>query len=439
MSVELVTILMFVVLLVVLATGLPVGISLGAIAIIFAFLLWGPAAIGTISTSMFAFFNNFIMVCIPLFVFMANMLERSGIADALYSMMHKWFGPVRGGLAMGTVVICTIFAAMSGVSATGTVTMGLIALPAMLKRGYNKAIAIGCILAGGALGVLIPPSIAFVVYCLFANTSVGALFLGGILPGLLLSAMFIVFIAVRCAFNPGLGPALPLSERANWGEKFKSLRAIVLPLLLVVGVLGSIFSGMATPTEAAAVGAFGSIICTLIYRRFNVTDLTYAATGTLRTTAMIMWIVGAAAAFSAIYTGLGAAELIRSTMSNIGAINRWIVMIAMQLSLFILGCFLDPGGIMMITLPIYVPIVKALGFDLVWFGVLFVMNMEMGYLTPPFGWNLFILRGVAPKDVSIQDIYRSIMPFIGLQALGLAIVMAFPQIAMLLPNLIINK
>ena len=439
MSVELITILMFVMLLVFLATGLPVVFCLGAIAIIFAFFLWGPAAIGNIATSAFAFFNNFIMVCIPLFIFMANMLERSGIADDLYSMMHKWFGPVNGGLAMGTVVICTIFAAMSGVSATGTVTMGLIALPSMLKRGYNKTIAIGCILAGGALGVLIPPSVAFVVYCLFANTSVGALFLGGIFPGLLLSSFFIIFIAVRCGLKPSLGPALPPEERAGWGEKLKSLRAITLPALLVIGVLGSIFSGIATPTEAAAVGAFGSIICTLIYRRFNRKDLIHVTTTTLRTTAMIMWIVGTAAAFSAIYTGLGATELVRSTMATIGATNRWAVMIAMQISLFILGCFLDPGGIMMITLPIYVPIVSALGFDLVWFGVLFVMNMEMGYLTPPFGWNLFIMRGIAPKDVTIGDIYRSIIPFIGLQALGLIIVMAFPSIAMFLPQLIIKR
>lgn len=437
MSVELVTIGMFLALIVLLATGLPIVFCLGVIAFSFAFSLWGPHTISVLANSMFNYMNNFILVCIPLFIFMANMLERSGLADDLYSMMHKWAGPLRGGLAMGTVAICTVFAAMSGVSATGTVTMGMIALPAMLKRGYNKTIAVGCIMAGGALGVLIPPSVPFVVYCLFANTSVGALFLGGILPGLLLSALFIIFIAIRCGLNPDLGPPLPRAERPSWPEKLVSLRAVILPILLVVGVLGSIFSGIATPTEAAAVGAFGSIVCAAVYRRLSWRSFKDAAIGTGLTTAMVQWIIGAAAAFSSIYTALGATELIRSTMASM-EVNRWIIMIAMQLSLFILGCFLDPNGIMMITLPIYIPIVIGLDFDLVWFGVLFVMNMEMGYLTPPFGWNLFYMKGVAPKEVSMLDIYRSIIPFVGLQALGLIIVMAFPEIAMYLPKLIIK-
>lgn len=437
MSVELVTILMFVALLVFLTTGLPIVFCLGATALIFTFFLWGPHTLSVLANSMFNYMNNFILVCIPLFIFMANMLERSGLADDLYSMMHKWAGPLRGGLAIGTVGICTVFAAMSGVSATGTLTMGLIALPAMLKRGYNKTIAVGCIMAGGALGVLIPPSVPMVVYCLFANTSVGALFLGGIFPGLLLATLFIIFIAIRCTFNSKLGPPLPPEERASWSDKIISLRAVVLPILLVVGVLGSIFSGIATPTEAAAVGAFGSIVCAAVYRRLTWNSFKEAAINCALTTAMVQFIIGAAAAFSSIYTALGATELIRSTMANM-EVNRWVIMIAMQLSLFVLGCFLDPNGIMMITLPIYIPIVQGLGFDLVWFGVLFVMNMEMGYLTPPFGWNLFYMKGVAPKEVTMIDIYRSVIPFVGLQALGLAIVMVIPEIAMYMPKLLLR-
>lgn len=438
MSVELITVLMFVSLVILLITGIPVAFALGATAVIFALLLWGPNSLQVMSASMYTYMNNFILVCVPLFIFMANVLERSGLADDLYSSMHKWFGPVRGGLAVGTVIICTVFAAMSGVSATGTVTMGLIALPSMLKRGYDQSISMGSIMAGGALGVLIPPSVAFIVYCLFANQSVGSMFLGGIFPGLLLSSLFIIYIVIRCGLRPSLGPPLPLEDRAGWLDKFKSLKAIILPVLLVVAVLGSIFSGMATPTEAAAVGAFGSIICAVIYRRLNLKDLGEASLGTLKTTCMVLWVMGAAVAFSAIYTGLGATDLIRNTMSNV-AINKWIIMIGMQMSLFILGCFLDPGGIMMITLPIYVPIVDGLGFNLVWFGVLFVMNMEMGYLTPPFGFNLFFMRGVAPKHITMSDIYRSVWPFVGLQALGLILVMIFPQISLYLPDLLMKK
>jgi tripartite ATP-independent transporter DctM subunit len=434
MSVETVTILMFIVLLVFLTTGMPIVFCLGTCAIIFTFFLWGPASLGVIANSMFSFMNNFILVCIPLFIFMAHMLERSGIADDLYSMMHKWFGPVRGGLAMGTVAICTVFAAMSGVSATGTLTMGLIALPSMLKRGYDKYMATGCIAAGGALGVLIPPSVPMVVYCLFANTSVGSMFLGGVFPGILLACLFVLYIAIRCGINPKLGPPLPKEERANWASKMVSLRAVILPILLVLGVLGSIFTGIATPTEAAGVGAFGSVVCAAIYKRLTWKGFKEAAVSGGQTTAMVLWIIGGAAAFSAIYTGLGATELIRNTMANM-EVNRWVIMIAMQLSLFVLGCFLDPNGIMMITLPIYLPIVSALGFDLTWFGILFVMNMEMGYLTPPFGWNLFYLKGVAPPEISIQDIYRAIIPFVGIQALGLIMVMVVPDIAMYLPNM----
>ncbi len=435
MSPELVTILMFASLFAVLLTGLPIAFSLGFVAIIFAFYLWGPESLLLIASSMSNYLKNFLLVAIPLFIFMANMLERAGIADDLYSTMHKWFGPVRGGLAIGTVVICTIFAAMSGISSTGTITMGLIALPAMLKRGYDKSIAIGCILAGGALGILIPPSISFIIYVLFANVSVGALFMAGILPGILLSTLFIAYIAIRCYLQPSLGPSLAYTERAGWGIKIKSLRAILLPLLLVIAVLGAIFTGIATPTEAAAVGAFGSIICAIIYGRFNREHLKYVSISTLRTTSMLIWIMGGAYAFSSIYTGLGATEVVNKFMRSL-QLSPLLIILAMQVSLFFLGMFLDPMAIMMITLPIYLPIVSSMGYSLVWFGVLFTINMEMGFLTPPFGFTLFIMRGIAPKGVTVYDIYKSIWPFVALQGLGLIIVMIFPQIALYLPSLL---
>jgi tripartite ATP-independent transporter DctM subunit len=326
---------------------------------------------------------------------------------------------------------------MSGVSAAGTLTMGLIALPAMLERGYDKHMATGCIAAGGALGVLIPPSIPFIVYGLMAGASIGRLFLGGVFPGLMLAGLFVLYIGIRCGFKPQLGPPLPKAERPDWPAKLRSLKAVVLPIILVMLVLGSIFTGIATPTEAAAVGALGSIICAVIYRKLSWRKMKDVSYQTVSVTAMVLWIIGAAAAFSSIYSGLGAMDFIRDLMRGLN-VNPWVILIFIQLTLFVFGMFLDPNGIMLITLPIYIPVITALGFDVTWFGILFVMNMEMGYITPPFGWNLFYLKGVAPKSISMSDIYNSVWPFVGLQALALAIVMAFPAIAMYLPDLLLS-
>jgi len=437
LSVELTTALMFLCLLVLLATGLPLVFCLGCGAAVFAFTLWGPTSLMVISSSVFNYMNNFLLVCIPLFIFMAQLLERSGIADALYNMMHHWFGPVRGGLAMGTVVICTIFAAMSGVSAAGTLTMGLVALPAMLERGYDKHIATGCILAGGALGILIPPSIAMIIYCVVAQVSVGRMFIGGMRPGLITSGLFITYRGIRCVLQPKLGPSLPSVERGNWGVKLNSLRAVILPVLIIIAVLGTIFTGTATPTEASAIGAFACMICAGICRKLNWHNLKNAAVETLKPTAMVMWIIAAASAFASIYNGLGATELIRKTIADVN-VEPILIIIAMQISVFILGMILDPSGITLITLPIYIPIVTALGYDLVWFGILFVMNLEMAYITPPFGWNLFYLKGISPPGISIKDIYSSVFPFVALQATGLIIVLTFPKVALFLPNLMIK-
>lgn len=382
MSVELVTLLMFSSMLVLLATGLPIAFSLGSIAVIFAYFLWGPVALRLTVTSVLGPMNNFVFVAIPLFIFMGSVLERSGVAEDLYTLMHQLFASVRGGLAIGTVAICTIFAAMSGLSATATVTMGLIALPSMLKRRYGKGLAMGSIMAGGALGILIPPSVPFIIYSIYAAVSVGKLFLGGILPGLLLSLLFVIYIVIRCLIQPKLGPMIPPEERTRWKEKLISTRAIILPSLLVAAVLGSIFTGLASPTEASGLGAFGSIICAVIHRRFTWKVAKNAAYTTLRITAMVMWIIVAANCFSTVYGGIGAVEFITNAVKGF-QISPWVILIGMQFILFIMGMFLDPNAIMMITLPIFLPIAEALGFDLVWFGVLFVMNMEMGYLTPP--------------------------------------------------------
>jgi len=435
MSAELITILLFFSLIFFIALGLPIAFAIAGASVIFGLVLWGPVSTQMITIRIMTQMRTIILVAVPLFIFMATILEGSGVADALYVMMYRWMGPLRGGLAMGTVVICALFAAMSGISGTGTVTMGIIALPQMLKRNYNKTIAIGCIMAGGALGVLIPPSVLLIVYALFAEESVGKLFVGGLFPGLVLAGLFILYIGVRCYLNPALGPTLPPEQRASWHLKLVSLRAVILPVLLVVAVLGSIFFGMATPTEASAVGALCAIISAAVYRRLNWQMLFTSAKRTLRTTGMIMWIIFASAIFVGVYQGLGGPDVMVNLLKGTD-LNKWVILAIIQSTLFIFGCFMDPMGILMMTTPVFLPVITYLGFDPVWYGVIFVVNMEMAYLTPPFGGNLFYMKGVAPKGVSMLDIYRSVIPFVLLQMAGLVIVIAFPQIVMFLPNLL---
>jgi len=314
------------------------------------------------------------------------------------------------------------------------VTMGIIALPAMLRRGYDKKLAMGSIMGGGALGILIPPSVVMVIYGLFSGESVGMLFMGGVFPGAILSALFCSYILIRSALQPKLAPSLPPEERVSWGEKLISLRAVILPILLVISVLGSIFLGIATPTEASAIGAFGAVVCAAVYRTLNWQMFKEAVYRTLRLSGMVIWIVFGAKCFASVYISLGAVELSSQIIEAL-PVGRWVILIGIQFTFLILGCFLDSAGIIMICTPVYVPIIKALGFDPIWFGILFVINMEMAFLTPPFGYNLFYMKGVAPKGITIGDIYRSIIPFVLLQATGLILVMIFPQLALWLPNM----
>jgi len=439
MDIAVVTLIMFVSMLILLALGLPLAFALGGVGMLFVILLWGDLG-GTTMLAIRAFgaMQTIILIAIPCFIFMANMLERSGIADDLYHMMYTWMGPLRGGLAMGTVLICTLFAAMAGISGAATVTMGLISIPSMLGRKYDKNIALGCVAAGGALGVLIPPSVIMIVYAFMVSESVGRMFAGGVFPGLVLSSLFCIYIGIRCFLQPKLGPSIPVEERATWREKFVSLRAVILPIAMVFMVLGSIFAGIATPTEASAVGAFGSVLCALIYRRFNWRTFKEASFRSFRITGMIMWIFLGATAFAVTYHAIGAPELIKELIIGL-ELNRWMVLIGIQFTFFILGMFLDPLGILMITIPVYFPLMRELQFDILWFGILYVVNMEMAYLTPPFGVNLFYLKGIVPKGVSMADIYHSIVPFVALQAIGLVLVMVFPQLAVWLPNLWLGK
>jgi len=343
-------------------------------------------------------------------------------------------GPVRGGLAAGSVIGCTLIAAMSGISTTGVLMMGIIGLPAMLRRRYDKYIAMGSIMAGGALGPLIPPSLVLIVYAMISGESVGKLFLGGVVPGLLLSSMFLIYIFGVCYFNESLGPAIAAEERANWNQKIASLKGLIFPLLLIAGVLGTLFLGIATPTEAASVGAFGSIISAFINRRLTWKILNGVNKLTLKTVAMVMWIIFGAGCFAAIYQGLGVAAWIQKMVTS-WPVSKWTILILIQIAWIILGCLMDSLSILMITMPVFLPVIKFLNIDLLWFGILFVVNTEMGYLTPPFGVNLFVMRGIAPKEITTLDIYWAATPFILIQAICVALVMLLPSLATFLPRL----
>lgn len=431
----LVTLGMFSSMLVLLAMGAPLTWALLAVGTGSAYFMWGPNGLELMATSAFAAMDNFLLVALPMFIFMGLMLQRSGITDDLFEMIHKLMGGMPGGLGMGTVVICALIAAMAGVSGAATVSLGIIALPSMLSRGYDKRLCTGTIMAGGALGFLIPPSVLMIVYAFLARESVGKLFAAGLMPGLMLASIYMLYIFIRAKMNPQLAPAIAKEERVDFFGKIGSLKALILPGLLIGTVLGFIIMGVTSPSEASAIGAAGSIVCAAIYRTLNLEMLREALRGTAKLMGMLLWITIAAVFFSKIYIGLGAGMLITELVED-ASLSPYLVIIAMLACYFILGMFLDDFAIVFITVPLFVPIVQELGFDTVWFAVLFILSMQSAYLTPPFGYNLFYMRSVAPPSVTIYDLYWAAIPFVALQVFGLALVVAYPQIALWLPNLI---
>lgn len=437
LSIEVLTLLFFGLLFLFIMLGVPLAFVLGGLSVIFLYFEQGPIAFYLIASKMWDLMETSSLIAIPLYVFMALLLERSGVAHDLYRMMHLWWGGVRGGLAIGTVGICTIFAAMSGISGTAVVTMGTIALPQMLKRGYNHRLALGAINAGGGFGILIPPSVLMVLYSLLTEVSVGRLFAAGVMPGLLLFLLVSLYIGIRCWIQPEMGPALPPEERAKWPEKMQALRSVVLPILIILLVLGAIFGGYATVTEAAAVGVFGALVASAVNRKLSWTSLSEASLQTFRLSTMIAWIIFAAHAYSMAYTAMGAEGFISNITAHIPG-GKWGALAFMMVVLLILGMVLDPVGIMLVTLPVFLPLVTMHGFDPIWFGILFVIMMEIGYMTPPFGFNLFYLKSVAPPEVSMKDIYWSVGPYTIVELLGLLIIIIFPAIALWLPDYIFN-
>ena len=418
-----------------LALGIPIAISLGGLSALLVWIFWGSNALSMMVLKAYGLASSFELLAVPLFVFMANMLERSGIAEGLYDAMSKFAGRTPGGLAAGTVAICVIFAAMAGISGAATVSMGILALPAMMSRGYDTKLALGSVAAGGSLGILIPPSVTMIIYGIIAQVSIGKLYAGGLLPGLLLAGIFLAYILVRSRMYPSLAPPIPIEQQADWPEKLRALRALLLPIGLVVAVLGSILGGIASVTEAAAVGAVGSIAATILNRGVEWRMFHEAAVNTLMVSLMVFWIIIGASAFASLYTAMGAAGLIKGMVLGL-EVNRYVILAAMVAILLIMGMVVETTGIIMIAVPVMTPIIVSLGFDPVWFGVLFIINMEIGFLTPPFGYNLFYLKGVAPKSVKLAEIYVSIIPFVLLMLAGLAICIAFPGIITWLPSIL---
>lgn len=440
MSAEFIAIGMFVGLLIGLFMGHPLAFVLGGLAVIFGYLGWGPSCFYMFLNQTWGIMDNYILVCIPLFIFMAQLLDQSGVAEDLFDTMRHLFGPIRGGVAIAVVVVSTLFGACTGIIGASVVTMGLLGMPVMLKYNYSKKLASGAVCAGGTLGILIPPSIMLVVMADQAALSVGKLFAGAVIPGLILSFLYITYILIRCWFKPDDGPALTVEERNSISGKqliLMTLKSLVPPMILILGVLGSIFAGIATPTEAAGVGAVLAFAMTVAYGKFTMNGLKTAAINTAKTTSMVIIILVGAACFASVFMGSGGGEVVQNFIVGIG-FGKWGTFIVMMIILFFLGMFIDWIGIIMITFPLFLPIAQDLGFDKVWFVVTMAVMLQDSFLTPPFGYALFYLKGVAPPEVKTSDIYWGAFPFWRLMELGLIIVIIWPKSITWLANVLVK-
>ncbi len=413
--------------------GFPMAFTLGGSAVLAALIYSGPGMLAFAASQLYSGMLSIGLISLPLFVFIACLFERSGIAEEMFECFRQWLAGVHGSVAMATVVVCTIIAAFSGVSTAGVVTMGIIALPLMLRYGYDKSIASGSIMAGGALAILIPPSVSFIVYGMLARVSIGKLFAGGIVPGLILALGYLVYINLRCRLNPELGPPVPVEDRVSFQEKVRMTRGLLVPFLLILSILGTILIGAASPSEAAAIGAGVALLCVAAKRKLTLALLWESCDRTFRICNMVMWIIVGAKLFATMFVTVGAADLIRQFFLNLNVTPLVMVMI-MQTTYIIMGCVTEEITMMCLTLPIYAPILASYGFDPVWFGVLFMINMQIGYLSPPFGYCLFYLKGVAPPEITTMDLYRSVWPFILIQIAVVLLVIFFPQLALWLPS-----
>ncbi len=435
MSYEMIGLFMFASMMLMLFTGQRVFAAIGFVGAGAAMLLWGVGGVDVPFTSAIKLMKWYPLLTLPMFVFMGYVLSESRIADDLYKMFHVWFGGLKGGLAIGTIGLMVLISAMNGLSVAGMAIGATIALPELLRRGYDKRMVTGVIQAGSSLGILVPPSVVLVLYAMIARQPVGQLWLAGVLPGLMMAAMFIIYIAIRCKFQPELGPALPFEERnVPRAEKFRLLGAGLLPIIIFFTMMIPFVKGWTSLVESSAIGALTALLAALLRRRMTWNVFETSVRQTLAISCMFMWIILAALCFGAVFDGLGAVKAIENLFVGEMGLSPWTILLLMQLSYLILGTFLDDTAMLVIVAPLYVPLVGTLGFDLVWYGILYTITCQIAYMTPPFGYNLFLMRAMAPPEITIQDIYASIWPFVGVMLLALALVTAFPQIALWLPN-----
>jgi len=441
LSPEIITIIMLGGVLLGVMTGYPVAIPVGALGLIMGWLLFGAGAFNMYYERLFTLIHSYVLLAIPLFVFMGIMLESSGIAEKMYASLYLWLSGLRGGLAIITMLVGTILAACVGIIGASVTMLALLALPSMVKRGYSKSLASGTVCAGGTLGILIPPSIMLVVYGPMAGISVGKLFMAAFIPGFLLSGLYITYIAIRCFLQPEIAPAVPAEERAVpfWKKTAMLATALVPPGLLILAVLGTIFFGIAPPTEAAAVGAFAATLLTIAYRRFSFDILKHTALETLKVTSMILLIGGLSFAYVGVFVPAGGAKVVEAFIRAAPG-GHWGAFAMIMFIIFLLGFFIDWIGIIFIMVPILAPIAPAIGFDPLWFGMMIMINLQMAFLTPPMASAIFYLRGAADPElgVTMGDIIRGVTPFVMLIIVGLGLCVAFPQIILWLPSVMIK-
>ncbi len=441
MNIDIVTLSIIIVvgMFVLLIAGLPMAFVTGTMAVAIALILWGPGSLEVVLNRVTGFMKSYVFIAGPMFILMANVLQKSGVVEDLFRAVRVWFGPVGGGLAVTSILVGTIMAAMSGIIGAAVVSLSLIALPIMLRYDYNKQIALGSIMAGGGLGTLIPPSIVFVVYGLVTGASVGQLFMGGVFPGLILSLGYCSYVVIRALIKPELAPPAPEEEREiTFVQKLGLAKGLILPGLIIVMVLGSIYAGLATPTEAGAVGSIGAFLSAMVHRKFNWKMVKESSYQTLEATCMMAWLAFGSLSLVSVYALAGGTGFIKQLMLSLPVAPIGIIMV-MMLILIALGMVIDWLGILFLTIPLFIPIVTSLGYDPVWFGVLFVMNIQIAYLSPPFGQGMFYVKGVAPPEVSMWDIVKSVPPFMAIQLAGLMLVVFIPQIALWLPGKMIGQ
>lgn len=436
MSHEMIALMMFSTLMLLLMTGQRVFGAIGFIAAAASLFLWGNGGSEMPFSASISLLNWYPLLTLPLFIYMGYMLSESGIANDLYKMLHVWMGSLGGGLAIGTIVLMVAISAMNGLSVAGMAIGSSIALPEMLKRGYDKRMVTGVIQAGSSLGIMVPPSIVLVLYGMIARQPVSRLWLAGVGPGLLFAVLFIAYIVIRCKLQPELGPPLSEEERnVSRSEKFRLLRAGLLPLAIIFSVTGLFMIGVTSLVESSSVGAVAATLAAIYKKRLTKKVMRDTLYSTLSVSCMFMWIILAALSFGAVFDGLGAVHAIERLFMEEWGLSPWGVLIMMQVSYIIMGMFLDDTAMLVIVAPLYIPLIISLGFNPVWYGVLYTVTCQIAYMTPPFGYNLFLMKAMAPKEVTLVDIYSSIVPFVAIMTLGLVLIMMFPSIALYLPDL----